>query len=583
MKYLIDFLQSDPIESSKIFPHLKCSTEEATILRSLARRYVQGSEEVGVVELLMELFGDEAYAYVGHLESVRQLIEAGWLVQSAFGPVKLGEVSKLELLHASVGLSATFLRLLENGTLDMSLPEIAPYTDHLEYLQDQFARIELYQKIAADRHAFMGAGNGSGRLRNRLKLLEQRIEERVAVTEEPIVVEEFFREKALNDKERLIFLALLKEEYAGGEGNLRDMNTLIDLVSFDEYDRFRNRALLEEGARLVSEDIIDYDEMLNPFGGITRSFFINEDVLHDIIHPQKKKKTTRLKLGQLVKEQEVFELIDPKTSLEDVVLHPETRDVLERLLKQMDKKVAQRLKAWGIKNRVKSIDARIIFYGPAGTGKTMTALSLAKSLKRQVLSFDCSKILSMYVGESEKNVRKIFDTFKELAQKSKSEPVLLLNEADQFLSSRSTGPGSSADKMHNQMQNIFLEQIERFEGILIATTNLLENLDTAFSRRFDYKIGFKKPDFEQRVALWRKILPQGAPYDEDFDIERLAEYELTGGQIALVVKNTAYRVAVKEEPLFTVEDFVAEIEKEKGGNFEGEAKSMGFLRTSSKS
>ena len=79
---------------------------------------------------------------------------------------------------------------------------------------------------------------------------------------------------------------------------------------------------------------------------------------------------------------------------------------------------------------------------------------------------------------------KSFDDFKELSIKAKVEPILLLNEADQFLSSRSEGQGSSADKMHNQMQNIFLEQIEKFEGILIATTNLLGNIDKAFSRRF---------------------------------------------------------------------------------------------------
>jgi len=348
-------------------------------------------------------------------------------------------------------------------------------------------------------------------------------------------------------------------------------------VSYDEYDRFKNRALLEEGAKLVSEDIIDYDEMLNPFGGITRSFFINEEILHEIIHPQKKKKSTKLKLDMLVKEQELFELIDPKTTLEDVVLNPKTKEILNSLLRQMDKKVAQRLKAWGIKSRAKAIDARIIFYGPPGTGKTMTALSLAKSLKRQVLSFDCSKILSMYVGESEKNVRKIFDTFKELSEKSKSEPVLLLNEADQFLTGRSTSPGSSADKMHNQMQNIFLEQIEQFEGVLIATTNLLENLDQAFSRRFNYKIEFKKPDRTQRVELWKKMLPKNAPYEEGFDIEKLSGFELTGGQINLVVKNTAYKVAAKDEPLFTVEDFVEEIRKEKGGSFENDGNSMGFL------
>jgi AAA+ superfamily predicted ATPase len=577
MKYLVDFLQAEDVTKSLVYEHLKCSKEEAEILRAVARRYVEGSEEVGAIDLLVELFGDDAYGHILHLEKLKSLLEQGWLVQNSFQPIKLGELSKLELLHGSVGPSVSFLKLLENGNLDLALPEATPYTDHLEYLQDQFLRIDLYQKMEATRHNFTSKSPGVSRLQNKLGLLEKRIEERVAATEEPIVVEEFFKEKGLDAKEQIIFLALLKEEYAGGEGNLRDMNTLIDLVSFDEYDRFRNRALLEEGSKLVSEEIIDYDEMLNPFGGITRSFFINEEVLHDIIHPQKKKKTTRLKLGQLVKEQELFELVDPKTTLEDVVLHPQTREVLDGLLRQMDKEVARRLKAWGIKARARSIDARIIFYGPPGTGKTMTALSLAKSLKRQVLSFDCSKILSMYVGESEKNVRRIFDTFRELAEKSKSEPVLLLNEADQFLSSRSTGPGGSADKMHNQMQNIFLEQIERFEGILIATTNLLENLDTAFSRRFNYKIAFKKPGYGERKELWRKLLPENAPYAGDFDIDKLAHYELTGGQIALVVKNTAYRVAVKDEPLFTTEDFVEEIKKEKGASFEGEGKSMGFL------
>ncbi|WP_353661383.1 ATP-binding protein [Hydrogenimonas sp. SS33] len=578
MKYLIDFLRKEAVEKTAIYDQLKCSKDEAELLRVMARRYVEGSEEVGVIDLLMELYGSDDYSHILHLKKVQRLLEAGWLMQNQqFQPIKLGEISSLELLHASVSLSPSFLKLLEKGNLDLALPEATPYTDHLEYLQDQFLRIDLYSKIGQARNGFMGPGMGANRLQNKLSLLEKRIEERVAATKEPIVVEAFFKEKGLEPKEQLIFLALLKEEYAGGEGNLRDMNALIDLVSFDEYDRFKNRALLEEGAKLVSEEIIDYDEMLNPFGGITRSFFINEEILHDIIHPQKKKKTTRLKLGQLVKEQEIFELVEPKTTLEDVVLHSDTREVLERLLRQMDKRVAKRLKEWGIRPKARSLDARIIFYGPPGTGKTMTALSLAKSLKKQVLSFDCSKILSMYVGESEKNVRKIFDTYRDLAEKSKSEPVLLLNEADQFLSARGTGAGGSADKMHNQMQNIFLEQIERFEGVLVATTNLLENLDTAFSRRFNYKIAFKKPGRQQRMALWKRLLPQNAPYARDFDIETLAGYDLTGGQIELVIKNTAYRVAVKEEPLFTVEDFVAEIKKEKGGSFEAESNTMGFL------
>jgi SpoVK/Ycf46/Vps4 family AAA+-type ATPase len=182
----------------------------------------------------------------------------------------------------------------------------------------------------------------------------------------------------------------------------------------------------------------------------------------------------------------------------------------------------------------------------------------------------------MYVGESEKNVRKIFDTFRDLSAKTKTEPILLLNEADQFLSARSSGPGGGAEQMHNQMQNIFLEQIEQFEGILIATTNLLENIDVAFSRRFNYKIEFKRPNIEQRVRLWQKMLPENAPYEEGFDIEKLSSYDLSGGQINLIVKNCAYTVATQDEPLFTMEVFKNEIEKEKKGNFDSE-KPMGFL------
>ena len=150
------------------------------------------------------------------------------------------------------------------------------------------------------------------------------------------------------------------------------------------------------------------------------------------------------------------------------------------------------------------------------------------------------------------------------------------NEADQFLSSRSQGAGTSADQMHNQMQNIFLEQIEKFQGILIATTNLLENIDQAFSRRFNYKIEFKKPDQKQRLMLWKMMLPKNAPYESDFDIDKLSSYPLTGGQINLIVKNTAYHVAARKDATFRLDDFIAEIQKERTGSFEGE-KSVGFL------
>ncbi|NPA82238.1 MAG: ATP-binding protein [Epsilonproteobacteria bacterium] len=576
MKYVIDFIEKKDVSKTLIYSQLKCSKEEGEVLRYLTKQYVEGNEEVSVIDVLSDLFPQNRYKYLEKLSLIKNLLELGWIIQHSLTAHKTNETSLLELLNSTVSLSASFLKLLEKGDLELALPEVTPYNDHLEYLKDQFSRIDIYQKISSIRKNYSKSSLNINRLKNRLQLLEKRINDRLKVTKIPIEIEKLFKEHKLEKKERIIFLALLKEEYSGDFDNLRDMNALVDLVSFDEYEKIKNRALLEEGSKLIESGLIDYDEMLTAFGGVSRNFYISEDILYKIIHPNKEKRKKRVKLDMLIKEQDIFELIEPKTSLEDVVLNQKTREILNNILKQMDKKVQNLLKEWGIKEKKKGIDAKLIFYGPPGTGKTMTAVSFAKSLKKKILSFDCSKILSMYVGESEKNVRKIFDTYYDLKEKTKSEPVLLLNEADQFLSARSTGLGSSADKMHNQMQNIFLEQIEKFEGILIATTNLLENIDPAFSRRFDYKIAFEKPNFKERVELWKKMLPKNAQYAKNFNIETLAKYDLTGGQIHVVIKNTALKVAVKENPVFTVEDFIPMIQREKSGTF-GESKSLGFM------
>jgi SpoVK/Ycf46/Vps4 family AAA+-type ATPase len=376
-------------------------------------------------------------------------------------------------------------------------------------------------------------------------------------------------ENDFNEKEEIIFLALLKEEYTGGSENARELNRLLDLISMDEIERIKNRSLLDENSKLVSEGIIDYDELFGAFGGYTKIYFINEEILNDLIHPRRKHKLEHLVRGS------IFELVEPKGGLDEVVLPKKTKEMLERVLKQIDKRVMNLLKKWGIKQSV-DLDAKIIFYGYPGTGKTLTAHAIAKELNKPVLSLDSSKILSMYVGESEKNVRRLFEEYYEISEKLKTKPVLLLNEADQFLSTRTTASFSSADKMHNQMQNIFLEQIEKFEGILIATTNLLETIDSAFSRRFDYKIKFEKPNFKERIKLWEKKLPKNADFEDGFDIKTLAKYELTGAQIELVVKNTALKVAMRRKPVFKTKDFIEEIEREKKNAFDSE-KEVGFM------
>ncbi|AXH16178.1 ATP-binding protein [Malaciobacter mytili] len=577
MKEIIEFINAKDITKTTLFGQLKCTNEEAKILQYITKEYISGRDALIVIDILSEFYEIKNYEHLYKIDCIKSLLELGWLVHNSFDHVKISDISKLELLNSSVSLSTSFLKLLEEGSLEFILPEIKKYSDHLEYLQDQFFKIDLAQQLNMVKRNFDENSPNRNRLKSKLMMLENRIKERVKVTEKEIMLEDFFKEHSLNEQEQMIFLALLKEEYSGGDGTIRDMNSLIELISSDDYEKIKYRSLLEESSKLVSNSLIDYDEVLTPFGGINRNFFIPDEILYKISHPTKKKsRRAKMKLDSVIKEQEMFELISTNKTLEDVVLNEKTRETLDALLKQVDKNVLNRLKQWGVKDKRKGIEARIIFYGFAGTGKTLTALALAKSLKREVLSFDCSKILSMYVGESEKNVRSIFDTYRDLVDKTKSEPILLLNEADQFLSSRSSTSNSGSEKMHNQMQNIFLEQIERFDGILIATTNLLESIDTAFSRRFNYKIEFKKPNLEQRRKLWEKLLPESLPLSENFDIEKLVSYELTGGQIEMIIKNTAYKIALEEEPIFTVESFKEQIEKEQKGNFDTENK-MGFM------
>ena len=556
-------------EKSKIYKILNVKNDEIEVLKKLLREYINGKEDVSVREILTELFDKDKIKALGKIGCIKNLLEEGWLVLSSFGQLKSNDLSVLEIFNSNVSLSVAFLKLLEKGSLDLVIPEKKPYSDHLEYLQDQFLRIEIYEQLSNFKTNYSKESASIKRLQSKLKLIENTIKEKIKKTDIELPVQAFIEEFELNEKEEILFLTLLKEEYTSSNENTREQNYLLNLISNDEIERIKNRALLDDNSKLINEGIFEYDELIGAFGGYNKVFFINEEILNNLIHPKKKHK-----IEHIVKES-IFDFFEPQKSLNDVVLPNKTKEMITTLLKQIDKRVLKLLKEWGIKQS-NDIEAKIIFYGPPGTGKTLTATAIAKELEKPILSLDSSKILSMYVGESEKNVRRMFDEYYNICEKLKNKPVLLLNEADQFLSSRTTAAFSSADKMHNQMQNIFLEQLEKFDGLLIATTNLLETIDSAFSRRFDYKIMFEKPGIRERKKLWKLKLPKNAEYEKHFDINALSKYELTGAQIEVVIKNTALKVAMRKNPVFKTVDFIDEIKKEKGSAFDSE-KELGFI------
>ena len=174
-----------------------------------------------------------------------------------------------------------------------------------------------------------------------------------------------------------------------------------------------------------------------------------------------------------------------------------------------------------------------LFYGAPGTGKTETVLQLSRKTGRDIMQVDMSQMRDKYVGESEKNVKAIFTRYRQLCQGADLTPILLLNEADALLSVRLERMRDVVDQMANTMQNIILQEMENLDGILIATTNLTQNLDSAFDRRFLYKVEFQKPTAEEGRHIWQAMLPNLS----DENARSLAsKYDFSGGQIENIAR-----------------------------------------------
>ena len=176
----------------------------------------------------------------------------------------------------------------------------------------------------------------------------------------------------------------------------------------------------------------------------------------------------------------------------------------------------------------------ILLYGEPGTGKTESVMQWARETGRDIIHVDISSAKSMWYGESEKIVKDIFTRYRRMCKRSQIKPILLFNEADAIFSKRrDIGSGSSIDQTENTIQNIILEEMEKLDGILVATTNLADNLDRAFERRFLFKIHFGKPAMEAKRHIWLDKLPL---LNEDEADYLASNYDFSGGEIDNIVR-----------------------------------------------
>lgn len=191
-------------------------------------------------------------------------------------------------------------------------------------------------------------------------------------------------------------------------------------------------------------------------------------------------------------------------------------------------------------NLIKGVAA--IFYGAPGTGKTETAFQIAKATGRDILLVDISQAKSSWFGESEKRIKQMFDTYRKICSTTKTIPILLFNEADALLSKRKDSSRSNVGQTENAIQNIFLEEMERFEGIMIATTNLAGNLDPAYERRFLFKVKFENPTSEIKRKIWQNKLE----WLDEVAVEKLAnDFTFTGGEIDNIVRKITMQEVLK--------------------------------------
>ncbi len=190
-----------------------------------------------------------------------------------------------------------------------------------------------------------------------------------------------------------------------------------------------------------------------------------------------------------------------------------------------------------IQQRLKDANMRTgftcLFYGSPGTGKTETVLQLSRKTGRPIFQVNISEMKSKWVGESEKKIQGLFSKYEAMVKKYDVCPILLFNEADAIINKRSNNTDAAVDKMENACQNIILQAMENLSGIMIATTNLSINLDSAFERRFLYKICFDKPTVATRKQIWEAMLPSLSGEEA----RSLAEsYDFSGGQIENIAR-----------------------------------------------
>lgn len=247
-------------------------------------------------------------------------------------------------------------------------------------------------------------------------------------------------------------------------------------------------------------------------------------------------------------------LITTQLEWEDLVLPPHTFEQVDEIRNWVQYSGAL-MNEWGMDRKLKP-GFKSLFYGPPGTGKTLTACLLGKQCGMDVYRVDLSMVISKYIGETEKNLSRIFD------MAGNKNWILFFDEAEALFGKR-TGVSDAHDRFANQEVSYLLQRIEDFPGVVILASNLKSNIDDAFTRRFQSITYFPVPEPEQRMKLWLSAFPDAAVREDKINLKQIAmKYELTGGTIMNVIRYSSLMSLKRSENIITLSDIEKGIKRE---------------------
>lgn len=256
------------------------------------------------------------------------------------------------------------------------------------------------------------------------------------------------------------------------------------------------------------------------------------------------------------------ELIETELEWRDLVLKEKTLEEIREVETWLEFNETL-MNDWNMSGKIKP-GYTVLFHGPPGTGKTMTACLLGKYTRRDVFRIDLSTVVSKYIGETEKNLSRLFDKARN------KEWILFFDEADSIFGKR-TNVRDAHDKYANQEVSYLLQRIEFHPGLVILASNMKSNIDSAFTRRFNSIIEFEKPGVQERLRLWKNYLPEAARLAEDIWLDEVArKYDLTGANIVNAIQYSSLQTLRKKLNTINKEDFIKGIKKE----YEKEGKMM---------